>query len=223
MTHDVDKAQLANKIALAIGAKRPLDYDSRSTRRGVETGLIETFERAKERVSKYGDVNNKSVCDIITTDIRLAIIQGRKPLVDIVQVRQELENLDRKYTIKQNTPTSGRRGSSGQKSKQLALIAEKIKPLRTLSHNYPCGLVLFDLTQIEFPKKEIPKPKPNIIISETKPVIQPIPIIPVLPDKVEHEPALEDELKPEPALKFSVPIALSIAGLAYLLTRRKRR
>ena len=35
MAHDVDKATLANRIAEAIGVQRPLDYDTRSTRRGV--------------------------------------------------------------------------------------------------------------------------------------------------------------------------------------------
>ena len=143
MTHDVEKAELANRIAVAIGVKRPADYDTRSTRRGVETGLIERFENIKRNLSRFVDVTHASVEDIIATQIAYQISVGETPIVDIPSVKVELANLERKYKIKQDTPTSGRRGSAGQKSKQLALIAEKIKPLNTVLNNYHRGHSLF--------------------------------------------------------------------------------
>jgi len=143
MTHDVEKAELANRIAEAIGVKRPYDYHTRSQRRSIENGLVMRFENIKTNLSRFLDVTHASVEDIIATQIAYQISVGETPIVDIPSIKVELANLEKKYKIKQDTPTSGRRGSQGQKTKQLVLIAEKIKPLNTVLNNYHKGKSLF--------------------------------------------------------------------------------
>jgi len=141
--HDYEKSELANIIAEAIGVQRPTDYDTRSERRGVEDNLVSLFDDIKNRLSKFVDVSNASVHDIIATDIAYAISEGRKPIVDIKAVKEEKENLEKKYKLMEAKPTSGRRGSYGQKLKALNLVTLQIKPLNTVLNNYHKGNSLF--------------------------------------------------------------------------------
>ena len=164
MTHDVEKAELANRIAEAIGVKRPYDYHTRSQRRSIENGLVMRFENIKTNLSRFLDVTHASVEDIIATQIAYQISVGETPIVDIPSIKVELANLERKYKIKQDTPTSGRRGSQGQKTKQLVLIAEKIKPLNTVLNNYHKGHSLFYFEAREQIRATVPE-TPNIGVS----------------------------------------------------------
>jgi hypothetical protein len=150
---DIDKADLAGKIAPFVGEKLPLDYDGRSSRRNAENRIVGIFDGAKSRISPFGDISNASIRDIITTDIQLSIKRGQTPLVNIESAITELERLDNQYNIQEAKPTSGKRGSYGQKMKALSLVEEKRKPLRALINNYGSGNVLFDFNR--FTKSQI--------------------------------------------------------------------
>lgn len=164
-----DKSDIANQVAVALGSKRPLDYNTRSQRRGVENGLVNTFNGIKQRVAQFGNIPTNqygkvNVQDVVTTDIAISIALGEKPRVDIVAVKEELKKRERQYKTQQDRPTSGKRGSAGEKAKALSLLYEKIKPLKVLIGNYMSGTVLFDLSN----NTEIKRINQNKIDKENK-------------------------------------------------------